>query len=241
MRGWVYIFSNKGMPGLLKIGYTDRDPVVRAEELASTGVPHKFEIEYEVLVANAEDYEQKLHAHLSGCREAENREFFRCTLHQAISAIDEIVPTTQRLLETRPKSSGPAAESQSGELQATPSKPIDPPQHRAPSVKYKVTYQGGKQYVNGVQEPDYTAATKYNSTSSHPTLRQPLGRSRGVQVTNELAGVDRLSPTVSVAGQSLTAWASRCNRCGYTSKKIFSSNKYWCAFCKAECDDDSAS
>jgi hypothetical protein len=236
MRGWVYILSNKAMPGLLKIGYTERDPAARVEELASTAVPHKFQVEYEVYVHNPHDYEKELHSHLSGCREADNREFFRCTLHQAIAAIDKIVPTSERLLETRPKSTGSATESQNGERQATPSQPIDQPRYRPPPIKYEVTYRGGKQYVNGVQEPDYTIAK-----SSHTTLRQPTGRSRGVLVTKELAGVDRLSPTVSVVGQPSTSWASRCNRCGYKSKKVFSSNKYWCAFCKVECNDDSAS
>ena len=39
MRGWVYITSNKGQPGLIKVGYTDRDPEIRAGELGGTGVP----------------------------------------------------------------------------------------------------------------------------------------------------------------------------------------------------------
>jgi hypothetical protein len=44
------------MPGLVKIGFTDRDPITRSKELSShTGVPGKFNIEksWEVLGAEA--------------------------------------------------------------------------------------------------------------------------------------------------------------------------------------------
>ena len=38
--GYVYILSNPGMPGLLKIGMTRFDPTRRVQELSSaTGVP----------------------------------------------------------------------------------------------------------------------------------------------------------------------------------------------------------
>lgn len=48
MRGWVYIITNKSMPGLLKIGYTMKDPRSRAKELEGTGIPTPYEVVYEV-------------------------------------------------------------------------------------------------------------------------------------------------------------------------------------------------
>ncbi|MEZ5660578.1 MAG: GIY-YIG nuclease family protein [Burkholderiaceae bacterium] len=34
MLGWVYILNNAAMPGLVKIGFTVGDPLVRAKELS---------------------------------------------------------------------------------------------------------------------------------------------------------------------------------------------------------------
>ncbi|WP_295427803.1 GIY-YIG nuclease family protein [uncultured Thiodictyon sp.] len=33
MKGFVYVMSNKAMPGLVKIGYSTKHPELRAEEL----------------------------------------------------------------------------------------------------------------------------------------------------------------------------------------------------------------
>ena len=50
--GEVYVLSNPAMPGICKIGFTTRDPRVRAEELFqnSTGVPTPFHVEGSVKV-----------------------------------------------------------------------------------------------------------------------------------------------------------------------------------------------
>ena len=41
---YVYIFKNKAMPGLIKIGYTDKEPDKRAQGVSkATGVPVEFE------------------------------------------------------------------------------------------------------------------------------------------------------------------------------------------------------
>jgi hypothetical protein len=40
MRGYIYVLTNPNMPGLVKIGYTQRLPRERANELSrATGVP----------------------------------------------------------------------------------------------------------------------------------------------------------------------------------------------------------
>lgn len=46
MKGYVYIISNQAMPGIFKIGFTLKDPELRAKELDSTGVPYPFIVEY---------------------------------------------------------------------------------------------------------------------------------------------------------------------------------------------------
>lgn len=84
--GYLYILSNKSMPGLLKIGRTDRRPETRAKELTSaTGVPLAFEIEFSVLVYDSIAAERFVHGSLEakGLRFSLNREFFRVSLEEA--------------------------------------------------------------------------------------------------------------------------------------------------------------
>jgi hypothetical protein len=64
--GYVYILKNSFMPGLVKIGYTDRDPVRRSRELSSfTGVPGQFEIVFSWHVSNAAVIEKQIHSELA--------------------------------------------------------------------------------------------------------------------------------------------------------------------------------
>ena len=61
LRAWVYVITNKTMPGLHKIGFSTKDPVLRAEELSHTGSPHPYTVVYDALVENARDIEQAVH------------------------------------------------------------------------------------------------------------------------------------------------------------------------------------
>ena len=90
MKGWIYIAHNPSYEGLLKIGYTDRDPTIRMEELYSTGVPTPFVQLYVVLVDNAYEIEQKIHAELDFCRDSKSREFFRCELEKVLTVFDNL-------------------------------------------------------------------------------------------------------------------------------------------------------
>lgn len=88
MRGWVYILSNDSLPGLLKVGYTSKDPEGRAKELSGdTGVPTPFTVEYEILIEDAHRCERRAHAHLAKNRVNDRREFFRCSIDEAIEAV----------------------------------------------------------------------------------------------------------------------------------------------------------
>jgi hypothetical protein len=42
--GSVYVMSNPAMPGLLKVGFTTKEPGDRAEALFTTGIPVPFRV-----------------------------------------------------------------------------------------------------------------------------------------------------------------------------------------------------
>jgi hypothetical protein len=90
MRGWVYVISNRAMPDLIKVGYTLKDPDLRARAFAQTGVPHPYDVEYEVMVRQPHHLEQLVHKDLAGCREG--KEWFRCSIADAISTIRRLLP-----------------------------------------------------------------------------------------------------------------------------------------------------
>jgi hypothetical protein len=90
IRGWVYIITNKAMPGLVKVGFSTKDPVLRASELNHTGAPHPFEVAFDILVEEPRDVEQKVHDTLREKREG--KEWFRCSVEEAIYAIDSVGP-----------------------------------------------------------------------------------------------------------------------------------------------------
>jgi len=85
MRGWVYIITNKSMPGLVKVGYSTKDPQLRAEELNHTGSPHPYTTVYDALVMHPYQIEQQVHKLL--VEKKEGKEWFRCSISEAISAI----------------------------------------------------------------------------------------------------------------------------------------------------------
>lgn len=86
--GYIYILSNPGMPGLLKIGFTLRDVETRAQELETTGVPYKFTIEYKAIVEDVEDMERYIHAELSQFHV--NKEWFKCDVKTCIRTIEHV-------------------------------------------------------------------------------------------------------------------------------------------------------
>jgi len=83
--GWVYVITNPAMPDLLKVGFSMKHPSLRADELYHTNNPHTFTVQYEVLVQNPSTLESLVHAELKSCNEG--KEWFRCKISDAISAI----------------------------------------------------------------------------------------------------------------------------------------------------------
>ena len=89
MKGWVYVISNRSMPGLVKIGYTMKDPEIRAAELNGTGVPTPYVVEYEVLVNEPMKIERAAHTHFSVDREG--KEWFNLSPEDAVAGIKQVV------------------------------------------------------------------------------------------------------------------------------------------------------
>lgn len=94
--GFIYVLSNPSMPGLYKIGYTERDVAERAAELsAATGVPEPYIVEaFFSSEAPAVD-EAEIHSSLSDFRRT-RKEFFRVDLQIALDAIYKICGRSPR-------------------------------------------------------------------------------------------------------------------------------------------------
>ena len=88
---YVYILTNRVMPGLIKIGYTDKTPKIRAAMLSkATGVPAKFEVVWSFPCFNGIRLEEEVHRKLSEYRVARDREFFNIPIEQAKLVIQEL-------------------------------------------------------------------------------------------------------------------------------------------------------
>lgn len=75
--GYVYVLSNPSMPGLVKIGFTERHPRSRAEELRTSGVPTAFVLEHALRSSFARRIEAQAHRLMRDERVATDREFAR--------------------------------------------------------------------------------------------------------------------------------------------------------------------
>jgi hypothetical protein len=80
--------TNKSMPGLVKIGYSTKDPTARAGKIG-TGSPSKYEVVYDVLVYDPQPIEHRVHKILAHKREG--KEWFRCGISEAIHEIRTVV------------------------------------------------------------------------------------------------------------------------------------------------------
>ena len=83
-RNCVYILTNPSMPGLIKIGKTEKTAHERAEELYTTGVPEPFSIAYSIPSQYPEILEDILHKRFKQYRINEHREFFRYSADKVI-------------------------------------------------------------------------------------------------------------------------------------------------------------
>lgn len=73
----VYVVTNPAMPGLVKIGITQKTIEQRIRELDQTGVPLPFECFYAAEVTDCRAVERALHEAFDDHRVRKSREFFR--------------------------------------------------------------------------------------------------------------------------------------------------------------------
>lgn len=85
------------MYGLVKVGYSSKDPDTRAQDLykQNTGMPAEYEVQYKCLVENALEVEAKVHEILDEFREIADKskagnEWFRCSTLMAYQAIQRV-------------------------------------------------------------------------------------------------------------------------------------------------------
>lgn len=93
--GYLYCFSNQSMPGILKVGMTERTPEIRLNEANSSDTwrpPSPYKIELAKKVLNPKQKETTLHNLLSQYTERINpkREFFRVSLEEVKTFFDLI-------------------------------------------------------------------------------------------------------------------------------------------------------
>jgi hypothetical protein len=81
----IYLLSNPAMPGLLKIGKTDKDDMAaRMRALYTTGVPVPFDCVYACVVESNEAVGKALHERFAKKRINPKREFFAVKAKTAV-------------------------------------------------------------------------------------------------------------------------------------------------------------
>ena len=86
---FVYVLSNKYMPGIVKISFTTLNPYDRANILSkSTGVPDDFDMDFAYQCINGRKLEKAVHGKLKEHRIRKQREFFSVSLDIAIEVIN---------------------------------------------------------------------------------------------------------------------------------------------------------
>jgi hypothetical protein len=89
MKGWIYIATMTNTVGVVKIGYSDRDPDERVKEWSKgSGVPGEGKVEYAAWVNGPEQHEKRVHKLLEDKRE-KGSEWFKCSLKEAYDAVTE--------------------------------------------------------------------------------------------------------------------------------------------------------
>jgi hypothetical protein len=101
-KGYVYIFSNIYMPGLIKIGYTEKNDVSeRKDELyyqGKPGVPYPFNIEFAKFTVCPDRSEKVIHERLWEYRVNENREFFKIKAKKARNILKQVITEIESIL-----------------------------------------------------------------------------------------------------------------------------------------------
>lgn len=86
----VYILTNESMPGIIKIGRTNRTAEIRARDLDTTALPTPHEVHYAAEVEDSQQDEHWLHNIFADRRVRDNREFFTVDPERVVVALKRI-------------------------------------------------------------------------------------------------------------------------------------------------------
>ncbi len=88
--GYIYCLSNPSYGhNVFKIGFTERTPFERMDDLYTTGIPYPFKLEFAKEMEHSYETEQKIHRLLYDFRMNKNREFFRISFEIIKSIFDK--------------------------------------------------------------------------------------------------------------------------------------------------------
>ena len=87
-KGYIYILENDEMPGLYKVGWTERSADERAKELSGTGLPTPYKVAYSKSTNLTAEIEKTIHKNLDYCRLRSNREFFKADFSEIKKVVD---------------------------------------------------------------------------------------------------------------------------------------------------------
>jgi hypothetical protein len=88
---FVYVLTNKYMPGIVKIGFTSLNPYDRAHIISQhTGIPDEFSMDFAFRCVDGKKLEGMVHKSLHEYRIKKRREFFKMEVNDAISTIVSI-------------------------------------------------------------------------------------------------------------------------------------------------------
>lgn len=198
-QGIVYLLSNPAMPGIIKIGLTQRDSLDdRLRELFTTAVPVPFECEYACKVDDCDKVERALHIAFRPSRIHPQREFFSIDPEQA-AAILELLKTadvTSTVNEEINKSTSKIDRDAGEQLKRQRRPPLN-------FVKMGIPTGSVLVFVSGENESS-TALV-----SSEKKVRYNDGEYSLSRLTRELLGIDyNVNPTRywSYAGRSLSEY-----------------------------------
>ena len=89
-KGIIYILTNDSMPGLIKIGITNRPIKERLRELDTTQVPTPFNLYYAIEIEDYKNRERLIHQAYTKDRVRPNREFFKIEPECAVALLKAI-------------------------------------------------------------------------------------------------------------------------------------------------------
>ncbi|MGW4640405.1 GIY-YIG nuclease family protein [Sphaerisporangium sp. NPDC004334] len=91
--GFVYVLSNRAIPGMVKIGFTTKLAEERAERLYSTSVPYPFDVVFRAATSHWRAVEEWTHELLRAYRVNPRREFFAVDTTHAIETVRDTLLT----------------------------------------------------------------------------------------------------------------------------------------------------